>query len=84
MASVKQLLIFVLLLCTLTFLLGFVVSRYLIDRTLYEVDMVLLRSAEQFQAEQSALMHRFEVEHQFLQEKLTDFITRRRPGKVGY
>jgi len=53
-----------------SFLLGFATSRCLIDRTLWQADALLLRSEQEYEREQTALMGQFQIDYKAVETKL--------------
>jgi len=63
-----------------SFLLGFAASRYLMDRTLHHADALLLRSAQEYEREQTALMRQFRTDYTALDIELAVI----GPGKANH
>jgi len=63
---------------TFSFLLGFTVSRYLIDLTLRQASNALLRCAQEYEQKQQIVMRQFGADYDVVERKLTAI----RPRKV--
>ena len=53
------------------FLFGFAYSRFVIDLSLRQADAVLLRSAQEFERQQTTLMQQFRTDDEMLQRKVS-------------
>ncbi|MGI9072257.1 MAG: hypothetical protein ACR2JB_13310 [Bryobacteraceae bacterium] len=60
-----------------SFLFGFASSRFVIDLSLRQADAVLLRSADEFERQQTILMRQFDADYQVLEGKLNAIRPRR-------
>ena len=67
--SVHQL-VGALILSAVSFLLGFVFSRFLMDLSLREAEELLTRSTRDFERQQVTIMRQFGIEYELLQHKV--------------